>query len=185
MKMRILTANKSVADALNSWLGVIAMFCGGAYALLEYIEHKQSVKVERSLSYVEDYRGGSSADAKLYLNQLLATNQDMLTQILSKEYSNNTQLNTAYNDFIIQITKDSTVQRNLEISFSFYEEVAICVERKLCDGDVVQSFFVDDAKALFNAYYPYICSLRKQWKNNNVYAKTERFYVNSQKNICL
>lgn len=183
--MKIFTANKSTADALKSWLGVIAVLLGGCYSVFEYIEHKQKVKVQRSLSYVALYRGGKTAEAKLSLNQILIDQHIAFNKVLNKTYSDNTSLSNAYTQLILKITKESSVQRNIEILFSFFEEVAICVERGLCDAEIINSFFTNDAKSLFNSYYPYICSLRKQWKNNTVYLKTEMFYVQSKNNICL
>ena len=183
--MKNLTENKGIADALKSWLGVLAMLCAGVYSVVEYIEHKKSVKVERSLSYVQDYRGGDVADAKLSLNQVLADNQGALQQVLSDKYDNEEALNNAYNKLILKMTGKPTTQRNIEIIFSFFEEVTICVEKELCDKEVIQLFFNNDAKSLFNSYYPYVCSLRRQWKNDTVYLKLEKFYVQSTKNICL
>ena len=183
--MKILTENKGIADALKSWLGVVAIICAGAYSLVEYIEHKKAVKVERSLSYVEDYRGGDAADAKLSLNQVLADNQDALQQVLSDKYDNEETLNRAYNKLILKMTSKPSIQRNLEIVFSFFEEVTICVEKELCDKEVVQLFFNNDAKSLFNSFYPYVCSLRHQWKNDTVYLKLEHFYVQSSRDVCL
>jgi hypothetical protein len=182
--MKLLTNSKEIAEALNSWLSVVAVVFAGGYALLEYIEHKQDVKVERSLSYVESYRDGNIADAKLSLNQTLALHQDSLTQLLSTPNQTSKQLNNAYTQFILKTTEDQDVQRNIEIAFSFYEEIAICVERQLCDSEVIQSFFINDARALFNAYFPYVCSLRKEWKNDQVYLKLEQYYIRSTDDIC-
>ena len=183
--MKILLANKGIAEALNSWLGVVTVIAAGAYGLLEYIEHKQGVRVERSLSYVESYRDGNAANAKLSLNQLLADKQEELATLLNTGYKKESDLNRAYADLILQITSKPSVQRNLEIVFSFFEEVAICVERELCDHEVIQSFFTNEVRGFFNSFYPYVCSLRKQWKNNTVYLKLEKYYVQTENNICL
>jgi len=182
--MNFLIANKNIADALKSWLGVLTVFLAGAYTLFEYIEHKQSVRVERSLGYVEHYRDSNTAEAKLSLNQLLADNQQTLISLLNSHYADETELNAAFNKLILSITRTPAVQRNLEITFTFFEEAAICVEHELCDKEVIQSFFLNDAKSLFNSFYPYVCQLRKQWKNNTVYLKLENFYVNPGKDIC-
>ena len=183
--MNVKTVNKGLADALKSWLGILTIFIGGAYSILEYIEHKQAVKVERSLSYVGDYRRGEIANAKLALNQLLADNNNDIVKILSHEYKNQEALNKAYDNFIIKITNQSVIQRNLEVMFSFFEEAAVCVDKKLCDRDVIKIFFNDDAKSFFNAYYPYVCRLRRQWKNDTVYLKVEKFFVQSLIDICI
>ena len=183
--MKIITDNKSIADALKSWLGIITILLGGCYSVFEYIEHKQTVKVQRSLSYVSSYRSGNISEAKLSLNQILVDQYTTFNEILSKTYSDDTSLSNAYNELVLKITKETSVQRNIEILFSFFEEVAICVERKLCDKEIINSFFSNDAKSLFNSYYPYICSLRDQWKNKSVYLKTEIFYIQSKTDICL
>ncbi|MDH5393223.1 MAG: DUF4760 domain-containing protein [Gammaproteobacteria bacterium] len=182
--MKILTENKVIADAIKTWLGILAIIFAGAYSLLEYIEHKQTVKVERSLDYVSHLRSGNAAEAKLSLNQLLADKQQALGNILNKQYSSESELNTSYNAFILQITSTPQIQRQLEVAFSFFEEVAICVEKELCDEEVIKSFFTHEAIALFNSYYPYVCSLRQQWKNKTVYLKLERFYLNQTGDIC-
>ena len=182
--MNLLIANKTVADALKSWLGVITVFLAGAYSLFEYIEHKQSVRVERSLGYVEHYRDSNTAEAKLSLNQLLVNNQKTLIALLNNNYADEAELNSAFNKLILSITETPAVHRNLEIAFTFFEEAAICVEHDLCDQEVIKSFFLNDAKSLFNSFYPYVCQLRKQWKNDTVYLKLENFYVNPEKDIC-
>jgi len=182
--MNVLIANKNIADAFKSWLGVITIFIAGAYSILEYIDHKSSVRVERSLGYVEHYRDSNTAEAKLALNQLLANNQEDLIEFLKKSHSSTKALNEEYKQFILSLTNTPNVQKNLEITFSFFEEAAICVERELCDREVIQSFFINDAKSLFNSFYPYVCQLRKQWENNTVYLKLENFYINPDKDIC-
>lgn len=181
--MSFIVTNKDKLDAIKSWLGVITIVLGGCYTVLEYVEHKQSVKVQRSLSYVEKYRSSNTAEAKLSLNQLLIDNNEQLNNLLLKKYENSVDLAEAYNLFVLDIVKPSLIQRNIEILFSFYEEVAICVERGLCDNEITQSFLSNDAKTMFNSYYPYICRLRKQWKNNSVYLRTQQYYVGT-KNIC-
>ena len=183
--MKLITDNKGIADALKSWLGIITIILGGCYSIVEYIDHKQTVKVQRSLSYLSTYRNGNISEAKLSLNQLLVDQYAEFNKVLSQKYTDNTSLKNSYNELVLNITKDTSVQRNIEILFSFFEEVAICVERELCDKEIIDSFFSNDAKSLFNSYYPYICSLRDQWKNNNVYLKTELFYIQSKNDICL
>ena len=182
--MKILTANKGIAEALNSWLGVLGIIFAGAYGLFEYIEHKQAVRVERSLTYVEKNRTGNVVEARLSLNQLLAKNHQSLIDILSQPGQTPAELSKAYNDFVIQMAKSAETQRKLEISFSFYEEIAICVERELCDREVINSFFSDEARSLFNSFYPYVCSLRRQWKNDTVYLRTEKFYGQTATDVC-
>ena len=182
--MKILTESKGLADALKTWIGILAILFAGAYSLLEYIEHKQTVKIERSLEYVSNFRGGITAEARLSLNQLLTDQSQALSKILSNNHLGKKQLNQSYNDFILRITKSPQIQRNLEVVFSFFEEVVICVEKELCDKEVIQSFFSNEARALFNSYYPYVCSLRKQWNNKTVYLKLESFYLNKSDDIC-
>lgn len=182
--MNSLIANKNIADALKSWLGLVTIFLAGAYTLLEYIEHKQAVRVERSLGYVEHYRDSNTAEAKLSLNQLLVNNQQTLITLLNNKYTDESELNNAFNKLILAITETPDVQRNLEIVFTFFEEAAICSEHQLCDKEVIQSFFLNDAKSLFNSFYPYVCQLRKQWKNDTVYLKLQNFYVKPGKDIC-
>lgn len=183
--MKILTESKGLADILKTWLGILAILFAGAYSLLEYIEHKQTVKIERSLEYVGNFRSGSTAEARLSLNQLLTDQHQTLSNILSNKQSSQKQLNHAYSKFILQLTMTPLIQRQLEVVFSFFEEVAICVEKELCDKEVIESFFTNEARALFNSYYPYVCSLRRQWNNKTVYLKLENFYLKKSDDICL
>ena len=182
--MSLVTSNKALLDGIKSWLGVITVILGGCYSVFEYIEHKQAVKVQRSLAYVEKYRSGDTADAKLSLNQLLIDNTNDLNALLVKKYASNDELSKAYHSYVLNITKPTSTQRNIEVLFSFYEEVSICVERHLCDDEITQSFLANDAKTMFNSYYPYICHLRKQWKNDSVYRKTQMFYLGKD-DICM
>ncbi|MDH5516930.1 MAG: hypothetical protein OEY36_03795 [Gammaproteobacteria bacterium] len=131
--------------------------------MVEYAEHKQAERVQRSLESVKNYRSGDIANAKLSLNLLLQKNQNQLIKFLGEQ--NSDVLKKRYADYILSLTDNTEVQRHLEIAFSFFEEIAVCIERDLCQHDVVISFFLNDARLLFNAYWPYICALRRQWKN--------------------
>ncbi|MDH5359909.1 MAG: DUF4760 domain-containing protein [Gammaproteobacteria bacterium] len=181
--MSFLHAHKETLDAIKSWLSVITILCAAGYSAIEYLEHKEAQRVERSLSYVQDYRSGNIAKAKLALNQLLQSRQESLIQLLSTEQDPEV-LKRLYTQKILSMTKQSEPQTQLEIAFSYFEEMAICIEKSLCDHDIIMSFFQNEVRSLFNAYYPYICSLRKQWNNPDVYIKTERQFINSQSNIC-
>lgn len=47
--------SKSITDFLTSWLTVITLFSAAVFGILEYVDHKQGVRVQRSLDYVERY----------------------------------------------------------------------------------------------------------------------------------
>ncbi|NOQ89884.1 MAG: hypothetical protein GQ549_02950, partial [Gammaproteobacteria bacterium] len=54
--------SKSITDFLTSWLTLITLVSAAIFGVLEYVDHKQGVRVQRSLEYVERY------NQDLYLN---------------------------------------------------------------------------------------------------------------------
>lgn len=185
MKMKMKTKiNKEFAEAISSWLTIATVLTAGFYGVWEYLDHKSTVRVERSLAYVESYRSGYVSKSKLALNQLLADNEETLIAILKDEHLSDTERDTRYRSHILTMVSPALNRQNLEISFSFYEEIAICAERELCDANIIRSFFTADVTGLFNSYAPHVCSLRKQWNNDFVYKKIESFFLSPKSDIC-
>ena len=179
--MKRFEAYKPVADFITTWFKVIGTVCAAFYAVVEYVQHQQSVQVERSLAYVERHHKGNTFTAKRNLSQALFESSDQLTILLGAGNLSPEQLNDQYSEFMTALVVSKSLNADIETLFLFYEEVAICVERDLCDAEVIEEFFGGQARKMFNSYYPHVCYLREQWNNPRLYLSVQRFYTGEQR----
>jgi len=176
--------SKSITDFLTSWLTVITLVSAAIFGILEYIDHKQGVRVQRSLDYVERY----NTDLYLKLRNRLADVLEQESKTLIATLVDNSltaeQIQRKYYEFINEMILRHKLKPDLRRLLGFHEEVVLCTNAELCDAAVVRSFFTVDAQELFKGFYPYVCDQREKWNNTTIAAEVEAFYIDKNNETC-
>lgn len=183
--MKGLEKYSSIGDFLNNWLKIITILCAGIFGLLEYIEHKEDLKVERSLNYVERFNSSALTESRNTLSQIVDRESEKIIKTLSDNKLSAEEVQNKYNDLIVKMVSEHKMESQLRQQFDFHEEVVLCVTAGICDEFVVRSFFSTNAKQLFKAFYPYVCDQRKKWNNKSISENVEFFYISKNSQICL
>jgi hypothetical protein len=179
-----LANSKSVTDFLTSWLTVIALVSAAIFGILEYVDHKQDVRVQRSLDYVERYNKDLYLKLRDRLADVLDQESKTLIATLVDDSLSKEQIQRKYFDFINEMIAKHKLTSDLRRLLGFHEEVVLCVNAGICDAAVVRSFFSVDAQELFRGFYPYICDQRDKWKNPTIAAQTEKFFIGENIGTC-
>lgn len=182
--MNILEKSKAVRDALNSWLTVIAVISAGIFGVVEYVDHKAGVRVERSLGYVERYNGNVYLDSRARLDEVLEEEREALTALLTGEALPSETIPRMYDDYVITMVDKHGIRPVLNRLFGFHEEVVLCANAGLCDASVLQQFFSIEAQELFKGFYPYVCEQRNKWHNPALFVRMEHFYLGNKRDVC-
>lgn len=178
------SGSKSITDFLTSWLTVITLMSAAVFGILEYIDHKQGVRVQRSLDYVERYNKELYLKLRNRLADVLEQEGKILVSTLVDNTLSSEQVERRYFDFINDMIARHKLKPDLRRLLGFHEEVVLCVKAGLCDAAVARSFFTVDAQELFRGFYPYVCDQREKWKNPTIAAQTENFYIGEDVATC-
>ena len=134
------------------------------WAFVEYRLYREDARVLQSLELLERFQVGAIGDAQRAITSTLRESEPAIADLagagLSTEAAD--EARAQLSDFIIYDSNEGRgVWRELDVMFLFLDQVAICVERKLCDGPLVDDFFADYGKTLFGNFPAYIESKRE------------------------
>lgn len=174
----------SIGDFVNKWLAIISVITAAVFGLIEYLEHKEKVRVERSLSYVERFNSSSYTEFRNSLSDVVEQESAKIISTLSDSSLSAEEVSQRYNKLIIDMIRDNKLEAKLRQLFDFHEEVVLCATSALCDEFVIRSFFATNAKQLFKAFYPYVCDQRTKWNNDEILQNLESFYLSGNAQIC-
>jgi hypothetical protein len=167
---------KTVSDIVASWVTIIGLACGGIYTLVEYQNHQKEARVERTFGFVARFGGPELSEFRSRLGSVWESENPSLVSILSNPTKSQEEVNLDYHRFVNQLIKQHQLQTVVLRTVDFLEEVATCVKLRLCEDSAAREFFGRHGQYFFRQYYPILCELRKNWKDESIGAKLERFY---------
>lgn len=169
---------KETEERLKQYGLVLAIITGvltiltGALSFREYYASVERGRVERALSYGEQFRALSTETFQLnrdYSQWYLETLRPKL-----QELKDPSSLNDVADEEVIKWIYQ-TPQRALTVAqlIDLYDELALCVQEELCDFGTVKKFYGHTSKLLNNNYYPYIKNAREESKDESYGAGVE------------
>lgn len=174
-----------LAEVAGTWLAAIAVVVAGIFGVFQYLEHKEAVRIDRSMAFVERYHSdGLLMAARLKITDSMALHVESINQVLTDVDIQPENLATEYNRYIMHVVEQDSLAGPLEQIFTFYEQIILCRELELCDKTVAEQFFDTDARAYIRTFYPYICAIRDKWNNPEKFDRVVAFYVAKSDDIC-
>ncbi|GAC13796.1 DUF4760 domain-containing protein [Aliiglaciecola lipolytica] len=174
-----------IAEVAGTWIAALAVVIGGIFGVFQYLEHKDAVKVDRTMAFVERYHSdGLLTEARLKITHSMASHVDDINQLLTNPEIDPNDIANQYNLQVNKFIEQDELAGYLEQIFTFYEQIILCRELSLCDPSVAEQFFDTDGLAFIRTFYPYICNVRKKWNNPDKYDRVLNFYVRNSANIC-
>ncbi|WP_422012696.1 hypothetical protein [Roseateles sp.] len=162
---------KAITDIATAWIGVVAITAGGGFAVYQYLEKQKEDRVKETLLFLDRYNKTPTLEARLALDVGWEPYLDAQIKLLkAPDFSV-----AAYRGFMLAAIKEAKLAGSIDVMLDFYEALQICVEKKLCDGDVAVSFFVVDACATYSQNFSKI-ELERQRRNEPAYGlKLQQF----------
>lgn len=180
-----LEAKLQIAEVVGTWTAALAVVIGGIFGVFQYLEHKEAVKIDRTMAFVERYHSdGLLMEARLKITDSMNAHVDTLNNLLTDPNIKPDELASKYNLSISKIVEQDALFGPLEQVFTFYEQIILCRELKLCHHNVAEEFFDVDGRAFVRTYYPYICNIRAQWNNPTKFERVLSFYVSNSDSLC-
>lgn len=174
-----------LAEVIGTWTAAITVIIGALFGLFEYIEHKENLKVDRAFEFVTSYQSNEYlVKARLDISTVTEESLPAIYEIIKNPKLTSDELAEAYHSEIMKIIEQNKLSSSIEQVFTFYEQVLLCRNMALCDETVLKNFFDNDAGTYTRTFYPYICTLRKEWNNPKVYERVISFYTENSNDLC-
>ncbi len=177
--------NLQLAEVVGTWTAAFAVVIGLIFGTFQYLEHKSAVRVQRTMDFVERYQGNSLlVEARLKLTSSINKRMDKINTVLKDDSLSSDQLGQLYSSEVMNMIHNDDLTGALEQVFTFYEQILLCKELKLCDDFIAESFFDIDGRSYVHTFYPYICHIRKEWSNEKQFKRLISFYIGDTTEIC-
>lgn len=161
-------------DVILKMVTLASVLCGGVFTAVQYLEAKSLQRVERTVEYFRQYESGDIGKARHELAASLNRYQPQFDQISAAGVTPSDRDSMMATIFI----NDTGVGENFDLVADFFQGARICVDTKLCDGDIARNYFAhSDASDLWRLGAPYVQYRRA---NNPSYADAYESFVRAQ-----
>lgn len=152
---------------LLMWLDAstkIGLLVGGLFTGWQYLEAKQTQRVERTFNFVSTLNQGDTAKAREAISTELRGQLPELSQVHA------TQMTPKAADEVHTKIVQGLVYKShggrglgaeLDLLFDQFGQIQVCVEKHLCDGDTARAFLGAYARTLWSNFRPHIDERRQ------------------------
>jgi hypothetical protein len=162
-----LTKQETQPTTLERWTAIgvvvnaIAVIAVAAAGFIAYLQFRSSVgqeSVKRTieflmLSYAE--RVGP-AQQRLW-SELLASKTEIINQVSSNKASlDPKQRSAAFHELMASFVSAKKLERDINQVYSFYDQIAVCVNAGICDYTSAKVFFQNDMEDFTSWFEPYL-----------------------------
>jgi hypothetical protein len=159
------THSKEAADGLVPWLQLGFGIVAGLFAVQQYLDHVADDRVAKVLAFVERYNKDRMLQARLDVEAAWRVNEDLVLNVLG---ATSDELPDKMGGLVNGIIEANQLEQNLEIIFGFFDELAICANRKICDPRTTKEFFGTAATELYHEHYCYLQRRRERTADNRI-----------------
>jgi len=138
----------------------VALLAAGAFAVVQYLQSLQDLRVERTTQYITRYEDGNASVARRSINSLFRPYVAQFNELR--------QLGGVSPDMQYEIVKAIAetdeghgLFDRIDTVVDFYEGLWTCVREHLCDQPVAEGYFASgEAAEFWNNFEPYILDRR-------------------------
>lgn len=153
---------------------IVAILCGGMFALFEYLDYKKESQRKNSLELVARYQQGEILKNRLKTDLAWEGIHGELIELFKKDTSKE-----AYENFVITVITKKELFAEVSSIMGLFEETVVCVNSGICDKETITNYFFTSGRSFFNKYYPYVCDQRTKWNDYTIWKRVQTYY-NSQ-----
>lgn len=141
----------------------VLVILGGVFTAWQYLEAKQTARIERTFEYVELLSRGEAAPARQAITAELLARQEQLGPILHGTFApaEAQVLHARLAHFLVHQSRGGRgLALELDTLANLFQEITICVARKLCESEVAHAFLDETARNYWSNFKPYFLEQR-------------------------
>jgi hypothetical protein len=136
----------------------LSLIYGIGYSWFQFTEAKQDKRVEQSLTLFRHFNSAPFTAYREKINNALIKNKEPIIAAAANEQ--------ALEAKIAEVVIKEAITTDLDLIMDFYDGVAFCAARQICDSDVALNLFHGRAKEFYINFYQYINLQRQSFGGN-------------------
>ncbi|MDP6406001.1 MAG: hypothetical protein QF797_12415 [Alphaproteobacteria bacterium] len=165
--------SKETTERLAPWFTLGVAIIAGLLAWLEYREHIDARRTDKTLEYVERYQKDpifkASNELRIIMLHETETKNSGFRKITKKIKSSmtpgeRTAIRKEIFSYMVNLVEKKKMQKYVMIMLDFYTTLSICASKNICSPNLVSSYFGKDLIGFINGYCPYLKKLESTWK---------------------
>nr|AGO88286.1 protein of unassigned function [Methylobacterium oryzae CBMB20] len=169
---RSVTALLDTLEAVSKILLIIGTLVGGGWAVYEYLEKKQDVRIAESIGYVKRFSSEPLIGAQNRIGQAWYAARSQLQILAATPVASSEEFAKRKRQLVMSVVEASPVslgsgkQRGIvsdaDLIVGFFDELHICMTSNLCDKKIAQGFFRPYVERFYCLHEPFLV-----WKSKN------------------
>jgi len=157
---------RSKLSLLNSYywaeiLAKVGLLIAGIFAYVQFLDVKETRRVDRTFTYVEQFENGRVSEARRLIRAKMRPYLDQFQEI-SETGGINLSDRREIILLLVEEDTDQSFADAIETVVDFYEGLKLCEDERLCSRSVIQGYFCPGrAKPFYQDFAPYI-NLRRE-----------------------
>ena len=167
---------KEVSNIIAAWAATCGLIIGGIHAAIQYGDHIENRRVERTLLLMQRFNQPPLSNAYNNLEQNWTSEIRTLKMIRKSQHSR-AEIIEQYNAAILGMIMHLKLDPDIRVLMNFFEEVIKCEEFDLCDRELTHEFFYKKGQVFYRRNYPYICELRRVWDDSGIGQSVKHHFI--------
>lgn len=143
---KIATLMRDATRSEDKPITLLFFAAGVILTLLQYREHLETQRVKFSYEHVREWETGGYQAAFENLSQEIRTAEAYAVSVVPEDLEPDAraraQLNVVQNR--LADASDAPLGAQMDSLFYFFDKLSVCVDRNLCDADLLEAFFKDN-----------------------------------------
>lgn len=147
-----------------SWLELILkviLITASLSAVYQYFDVKQENRVKKTMEFLDHFSSGQLQDAQMKLSASWSDYHDDIKQLNQIPVKSEKDKALIIENMVLQVVLHREQSKDIDLLVIFFENLQICIDNRICDQRVSQSFFGEYASGFFSLYQPWIKERRK------------------------
>jgi hypothetical protein len=153
---RSLEVTKVRWELISSIVTVLGAIAAGIWAINEYLDKQTQARVQAALEYRKQYNAAPVGEARERISAVWLNAETEEESILQKGAQGE------FADFVLRTIQAKKIAGDIGTVIEFYDVLAVCLRRNLCDDQTTLDLFGRDAEAYRNQHYSYLEAVRAQ-----------------------
>jgi hypothetical protein len=141
------TLRRSALDVAATWVTIVSVVLGGAFALFRYSDDSQGARAKEALTYIQRFA-----------EPPVSTSFEAFTHYWLTRGFKDSDTDAS----MVAAIQDQSIEPDALVVIRFFDSAAACTCKHLCDEDLVRHFLGTEAYDFFSPAGPYVYDRRKR-----------------------
>lgn len=161
----------AISNVLSIWVTIFALMIAAGWTLREYRQNQKDQQIDRVFEFARRAESTLISEARKAVFLAWDEAEADLIRLIDPNNSTNkklspVELESKLEIFTLDVIRNKIYYETLSL-VNFFNNLAICVKRKLCDAETAYDYFGSEILSFKNLHLSFILGLRQRtgWRN--------------------